>query len=145
MLCSDIMERHVECIRPNDTVQQAAVLMREHDIGFLPVCDARGTVVGTLTDRDLTLRILAEGRGFATPVADVMTANVVSCKPDDAGDRAHQLMRRHKISRLVCVTEQGHLAGIISIANLATDDNAGVTVRHIKDSGTTTYVEGPLL
>ena len=61
MRCEAIMKRDVECITPQSTVQDAAELMRDEGIGFLPVCDASRKALGTVTDRDLVLRVLAQG------------------------------------------------------------------------------------
>ena len=65
----DIMKREIECLSPREPAQAEAERMREQNIGFLPVCDDAMTVLGTVTDRDIALRIVAEGRTTATPVA----------------------------------------------------------------------------
>ncbi|HZA49460.1 MAG TPA: CBS domain-containing protein, partial [Myxococcaceae bacterium] len=62
MRCEEIMKKDVECVSPQDTVQAAAKRMRDENIGFLPVCDQSKKVQGTVTDRDLAIRVLADGR-----------------------------------------------------------------------------------
>ena len=73
MRCEDIMKRDVECIDPTQPVQEAARRMRDANVGFLPVCDSSKKVLGAITDRDIAIRIVAEGRPPTTTAADVMT------------------------------------------------------------------------
>src|SRR5215204_2008792 len=79
MRCKDIMKRQIECVSPAGTVEHAARRMRDQNIGFLPVCDESGQVVGTITDRDIAVRVVAERQPGTTPVEKVMTNEVVSC------------------------------------------------------------------
>src|SRR6187402_1817775 len=109
MLCEEIMKRDVKCLTVEDTVQTAAQKMKQTNIGFLPVCDNGKKVVGTVTDRDLSLRVLADNRPASTKVGDVMTREVVACKPKDDIQKAEQLMAQKKKSRIVCTNDQGQL------------------------------------
>ena len=124
MRCEHIMKRNVECVSPGDSVQTAAMRMRDQNIGFLPVCEKDMKVLGTITDRDLAIRILAEGRPAATSVHDVMTDEVIACRPEDELRRAEELMGRHHKSRIMCVDGNGVLAGVISLSDIAQQDKA---------------------
>ena len=139
MLCENIMQHPVKWIAENDTARTAARVMRDENIGFLPVCDQSGRVVGTLTDRDLTIRALAEDRPSGTKVGEVMTRELVTCKAKDELALAEKAMgERHK-SRLVCVDDGGHLVGVISIADIAKHDEGprvARTLRHIMERET---------
>jgi CBS domain-containing protein len=124
MRCEHIMKRNVECVSPSDTAQAAAMRMRDENIGFLPVCEKDMKVLGTVTDRDLAIRILAEGRPAATSVRDVMSDEVIACRPEDDLRRAEELMGRHQKSRIMCVNENGVLAGVISLSDIAQQEKA---------------------
>lgn len=123
MRCQDLMKREVHCVSPDDTAQEAARRMRDGNIGFLPICDGAHKVVGTLTDRDLALRIVAAGESAGTPVERIMSRDVVSCLATEELDMAHSLMAQHQKSRMVCVDHDGRLAGVISLSDLALYDN----------------------
>lgn len=133
MRCEDIMKRHVQCALPSDTVQTAAQRMRDDNVGFLPVCDAARRVVGTLTDRDLAVRIVAAGRPPQTPIEEVLTPDVISCRPEDDLHAAQQLMAMHHKSRIVCVDRAGHLAGVISLSDIAQQDTTGRSSQILRD------------
>jgi CBS domain-containing protein len=132
MMCRDVMKTTVESLSPSDSVRIAAQRMRQANIGFLPVCDARSRVVGTLTDRDITIRLVAEGRDVDIPVSEVMTKDVISCRPDDDIKRAHALMGQNHKSRLVCCEEDGELAGVISLSDIATCTDASVAAQTLR-------------
>lgn len=120
MQCSTLMKADVECCQLEDTVDYAAQRMAARNIGFLPVCDAAGHVVGTLTDRDIVLRVVAAGLDpAATLLQDVYTRDLVACSPDDELLVAEALMSKHKKSRIVCLDAQQQLAGVISLSDVA--------------------------
>jgi CBS domain-containing protein len=119
MLCEDIMNRDVECISAVDSVQQAACRMRDENLGFLPVCDESNEVLGTITDRDVAIRAVAESLPSTTRVEDVMSSEVVSCSPKDGIETALQLMAESHRSRIMCLDEGGRLVGIISLSDIA--------------------------
>lgn len=119
MLCEEIMKRDVECLSPQETVQTAARKMRDVNVGFLPVCDAAKKVMGTLTDRDIAIRLVAEGRAASTTVGDIMSHDLVSCRPKDDLRRAEHLMGQHHKSRILCVDDAGTLVGVISLSDIA--------------------------
>jgi CBS domain-containing protein len=138
MRCEEIMQRTIEYVTLQDSVEKAAERMRDKDIGFLPVCDAARHVLGTLTDRDVALRVVADKRPASTHVGDVMTREVVACRPSDDVGRAEQLLSERKKSRILCTDERGRLVGIISLGDLAraTDEcEVGGTLRSVKKDG----------
>jgi CBS domain-containing protein len=118
MLCEQVMNRSVKSLKEQDTVQAAAKLMKDSSVGFLPICAAGGRVVGTITDRDIVVRIAADSGMLSTSVEKVMTREVVSCKAKDDLRRAEQLMQDHKKSRIVCIDEQGRAVGVISLSDI---------------------------
>src|SRR5687767_5004170 len=83
MVCSELMKSEPVCVLPDTAVQTAAQRMSDENIGFLPVCDASGKVLGTLTDRDIAVRVVAKALPATTRVADVMTCEVVACRADE--------------------------------------------------------------
>lgn len=125
MMCQDVMKTDVHCISPGTTVQRAAIIMRDENIGFLPVCDGFRRVVGTITDRDLAIRVIASAAGFAEPVAKFLTPRVVECLPTDDLTYAQELMSQEKVSRVLCVNERDELQGVISLSDIAEVDNGG--------------------
>src|SRR5258708_25774786 len=107
MLCEDIMMDDVVCLALTDTAHTAARKMRDLNVGFLPVCDAVGKVVGTLTDRDLTIRLIAENRSLKTSVSTLMTPEVITCRPKEATLRAQSLRPLHHKSRIAAIRDGG--------------------------------------
>ncbi len=119
MKIREVMTDNVIKIHPDESVAVAARTLTHYNIGILPVCGNGGDICGLVTDRDLVTRCLASGRQPEnTRVREVMTANVVSAKPDmDTGAAAH-LMGRQQIRRLP-VVENGKLCGMVSLGDLA--------------------------
>lgn len=135
MRCEEIMKRDPECLTERDTAQDAARRMKQQNIGFLPVCDDQSRPIGAVTDRDLAIRVLADGKNGSTPITDCMTREVVSCKASDDITRAEQLMGdRHK-SRMLVVNDSGKLLGVISLSDIAERDqaNAAKTLRKVSE------------
>jgi CBS domain-containing protein len=126
MRCEEIMKRQVECLTPSDTVQSAAQRMRDRNVGFLPVCDAQGKVLGTLTDRDIVIRLVAENQPASSRVEVAMSREVVACKPSDDVRRAEELMSRHHKSRMM-VIDGDKLVGVISLSDIAQHDSANAS------------------
>lgn len=143
MRCEEIMKKDVECVRRNDAVKVAAKKMRDENIGFLPVCEDGMKVLGTITDRDLAIRILAEdSRGANTPIGDVMTKEVVACRPSDDIRRAEELLASHQKSRIMCLDDNGILVGVISLSDLAQADEGepvARTLRQVTEREATTH------
>lgn len=102
-------------------------------VGFLPVCDDGKRPMGTLTDRDIVLRVVAEGRPVETSVTDVMTLEVVSCRPDDDIQIALNKMSENRKSRIMVVGDDNALVGVISLSDLAQHAEAGDTLRDVAE------------
>ena len=122
MRCEDFMTTPPAILGPDDTALDAAQAMRELDVGFIPVCGADRRVLGTVTDRDLVLRIIADDRGHDVPLSDVMSAPHVVCRPDDDIRLAAELMRESMQGRILCIDDAGRLVGVISLMDLARFD-----------------------
>jgi len=116
---ADIMTRHVETVGPSATVQEAAERMKAENIGSLPVClDSR--LLGTITDRDITIRVTAEGRDSrSTLVREAMTRDLVTVRPQQEVADAEQLMHDHQVRRLPVVEADGRLVGYVTTATIA--------------------------
>jgi CBS domain-containing protein len=93
--------------------------MRDHGVGFVPVVDGSGHVIGTVTDRDLAIRVLANESSPRMPVESVMSTRVLTCKPWDPLAHAEERMMRYKKSRIVCVDEWDRPVGVISLSDIA--------------------------
>ena len=120
MQLSQILTRDVETIRPDTSVREAAQRMRSMDVGSLPVCDGR-TLLGMVTDRDLAIRVLAEGRDpNNTPVQEAMTPDVAYAFEDDDVQRAADIMKERQTRRLPVVDREKHLVGIVALGDIAT-------------------------
>lgn len=137
MQCQQIMKRNVHAVADVDDALVAARIMRDHDVGFLPVCDAAGRIIGVITDRDLAVRVCAEdARAATTPVGSVMTRGAVSCRPTHTVGHAERLMRRHHLTRLPVTDEQGRPLGIVSLSEIAQYERAsrvGQTLKTIAE------------
>src|SRR5262249_54597162 len=121
MKVKDVMTPEVECCRPDDSLQEAAMKMKSRDVGPIPVCEG-DTVVGILTDRDIVVRAVAEGRDArATRVLDCMTGDIVFVKEDDDVKDAARLMMDHQVRRVVVLTRDRKLCGIVSTKDIAVD------------------------
>jgi CBS domain-containing protein len=116
---NEIMTGSVVKIHPEETVQVAARTLKQHNIGFLPVCGNDGKICGLLTDRDLITRCVAANLNpETTTVRQVMTGRVLSVKPDMDASAAAHLMGREQVRRLP-VVENGQLCGVLSIGDLS--------------------------
>ena len=125
MRCEEIMKRDVECVSPRDTVEDAAARMRDENIGFLPVCDQSRKVLGTLTDRDIVIRLVAAKKPASTFVEEILTKEVIACRPEDTVRDAEKAMAKNHKSRIMCVDDGGRLVGVISLSDIAQHDRAG--------------------
>ncbi len=133
MLCSEIMKSEIECLSPIDPADLAARKMRDHNVGFLPVCDEALHAVGTITDRDIAVRLVAQNLPLVTPVGELMSMDVVACKPTDHVRRAEELMGLHRVARILCVEEDGTLAGVISLSDIAQHESPAIAAQTLKD------------
>jgi CBS domain-containing protein len=132
MLCNQIMKIDIQCVFPDDTAASAARKMREQNVGFLPVCDEDGNVLGTLTDRDIAIRCVGEGKPGDTPAGELMTCEVVACKATDDVDTAEEIMGRHQKSRIMCLDEDGYLVGVISLSDVAQHEDGERAARTMR-------------
>lgn len=133
MKLSEIMTREVEVIQPDDSLQLAAKKMRDRDIGFLPVCD--GTeLMGVLSDRDLTIRALAEGMDINIMLSrDLMTTPAIFCFDDQDVSEAAQIMEEKQIRRLVVLSRENQgLVGVISLGDIARMSENGLSGKVLK-------------
>jgi len=121
MKVSEVMTRRVECVRPTDTLQQAARKMRDLDVGPLPVCGDNDRLAGMITDRDITVRAVAEGWDPASRrVSDAMTEEVIYCFDDQDVEEASRLMKERQVRRLVVLNRDKRMVGIVALGDLAT-------------------------
>jgi CBS domain-containing protein len=131
------MKTKVECFTVTDSAMEIARSMKEHKIGFVPVCGKDGRPIGTVTDRDIALRVCAEDRKASkTHAGDVMTHEVVLVRDTDDVVRAEELMAEHHKSRVMVVDDHGKLVGVISLSDLAlleTDVKYASTARRISE------------
>lgn len=126
MKVGDVMATNVESVQPDDTIQEAAYVMKERNIGLLPVCD-RERFVGMVTDRDITIRAVAAGRDpKSTRVHAVMTHDFICCREDDDLEQAARLMRERQVRRVAVLDRRKFLVGILALSDLAaaSDDPA---------------------
>lgn len=125
MRCQDLMSTEVQACRETDSALDCAVVMRKFNIGFCPVLDSKGHVVGVVTDRDLALRVLAASRPPGVQLQDVMTRHVITCAPDEDLRSAERRMADERISRVVVMTEVGHCVGVLSLSDIVRVEESG--------------------
>jgi CBS domain-containing protein len=130
----DLMTSNPSTIEPDKTVADAAKLMRDEDAGLIPIVEGQ-KLAGTITDRDIAIRIVAEGKDpQSSTVRDVMTSRLVTVDPDQDLDEALRLMAEHQVRRLPVVEEDGKLVGIVAQADIAkhtSDERTGEVVQQI--------------
>ncbi len=135
MICQEIMKRELQTIDEASSIQHAAEKMATANVGFLPVCDGNGQALGTITDRDITVRAVARGKPpGSTAVAEVMSREVISCRENDDLAVAEQQMVQHHKSRILVLDDSGRLKGVISLSDLAQRDperRAAVVLRGV--------------
>ena len=138
--CSDVMTTNPVCAQADDTVVSVAQLMKEQDVGPIPIVDDVTTkrLQGIVTDRDLAMKVVAEGRDpNNTRVRDVMTTDVVTVSQDDDIQTALDAMSQHQRRRILVVDDKENLVGIIAQADIATRMNkpeqTGEVVKEISE------------
>lgn len=118
--CSRIMARKVVSAELGSTVQEAASILRDADIGILPITDSEGKLVGVLTDRDIVVRAVADGLDVnATTVGEIMTTDLFTAAPDDFVFKAIRTMGEKQVRRIPIVEPGGKIVGILSMADIA--------------------------
>ena len=116
--CREIMTSNVRTATRGQSLRDVAVMMRDGDMGAIPVVED-GKLVGIVTDRDIVVRSIADGKDASSPVSEAMTTEIFSVKPDDFAFEAIRLMGDKQVRRIPVVDETGRLAGIIAIADVA--------------------------
>jgi CBS domain-containing protein len=131
----DVMTPNPRTVSPQDSIQNAARIMRDEDTGVAPVVD-NGKPVGVITDRDIVVRAVAEGGQLNRPIRDIVTNELVAATPDMSVSEATELMSTHQVRRLP-VVENNRLVGIVSIGDIAVkegkDSRVGDALQHISE------------
>ena len=143
MRVKHVMTKNPTCCLATDKTRAAAGIMRDERTGIVPVIDNEQNqkIVGVVTDRDLCMNVVAEGRDpDAVSVQECMTAVVVTCSVNDSVDRATELMKENQIRRVPVVDAEGRVQGILSMADLVTraDIKMGETHETLKKVSTPT-------
>ena len=124
MKVNECMCKDVCCIKSDTKLNEVAKLMSENHIGCIPVCDQNNSICGIVTDRDILLRSVAcEKDPKTTPVSEVMTCDVCTCKQDDEMTNAESKMAQNQIRRLPVCDEQNHVIGILTLGDLAQNNS----------------------
>ena len=141
MKAREVMTGHPQAVTPTDPVSHAAALMRDGDVGFIPVVEDRETrrLVGVITDRDIAVRHVAEAHGDDCTIKQHMTADpLVTVSPETPTSEVHHLMMERQVRRVAVVDAEGHLLGVIAQADVATkearDQQTGQIVEKISEA-----------
>lgn len=126
MRVGDIMTPNPACCAPDSTAREVASLMKQHDCGSIPVVEnmENKRLVGTVTDRDLAVRGLAEGKGPETPIRELMTVAPVTSAPEDEIEIVREVMVARMVRRVPVVDENGRVVGIVAQADIAREEGA---------------------
>ena len=117
-MCNDVC-----CVKPETKIQEVAKLMSENHIGCIPVCDENQCICGIVTDRDVLLRCVACNKDTnQTPVSDIMSCNLCTCKEDDEITNAETKMGQNQIRRLPVCDDKNKVVGILTLGDLAQND-----------------------
>ncbi len=135
MRAQDLMTMSPVCVTPDEELRKVAQLMAEKDCGCIPVVDSSDNrhVIGVVTDRDIAIRAVAEGKGPSTKARDIMTADPRCCLPDDELRAVEHVMAEQQVRRVVIVDDDGSCVGIVAQADLAraTEKAPDVTERDV--------------
>jgi CBS domain-containing protein len=141
MKVQDIMTGEPRSLTPDSTAREAAQLMKEINAGVIPVVESSSSkkLVGVVTDRDIAIRLVAEGKNADCRISEVMSAgSLATCAPSDDVDRVMETMSREQVRRIPIVDERGALVGIVAQADIvrkADDKKAERTVEEISQPG----------
>ena len=125
MRCADVMTKDPAFVRTSDEVAVANRTMKRRNVGFLPVCDEGGAVVGFVTEQHLTRVVIEHSVGPSARVETVMGHDVCICSPDDDASVAERAIAAHPGRCAVCVGEALEPLGVIGVTDLARARNAG--------------------
>ena len=131
------MTRDVRLVKPDQSIRDAAKLMAEIDAGAIPVTENE-RLVGMITDRDITIRAVAQGKSPETKIRDVMSDGILYCFDDQELDEVERNMGENQVRRLPVVDRDKRLVGILSLGDLASKDDAksvGKTVSQVSERG----------
>src|SRR5688572_22949407 len=119
MKVHEIMTAHARCVGPDNTLVEAAGLMRELDVGALPICED-DRLAGMITVRDIAIRAVSDGRDTSvTPVSEIMTRGIAFVFADQPVEEAARLMQEREIRRLAVVNREKRLVGMLSLGDIA--------------------------
>jgi CBS domain-containing protein len=118
----DVMTLNVHVISPAATIREAAQKMREGDYGMMPVAE-NDRMIGAISDRDIAVRAIAEGKGPDTPVRDVMSEGITWAYEDDSVEHAAEIMSEHQVRRLPVVSREKRLVGIVALGDFAVESS----------------------
>ena len=142
MKIQEIMTKDPSCVTPDATVREAAQVMKREDVGIVPVVDGQTQkrLIGLVTDRDIAIRCIADGKDGTCRVRDVLSSDdLATCSENDDVENVMSAMRTEKVRRIPIVDERGSLVGIVSQADLLTKtrdtSRAGETVEEISEPG----------
>jgi CBS domain-containing protein len=127
MKVHEVITQHPICCHPGDTVQRVAKILRDEDIGAMPIVSDRDSkrLVGIVTDRDICCNIVAKGLDpTTTPIEAYMTRNLITCRPEQSLDSCERLMQMHQIRRILIVDEDMRCVGILSGADIARSEQS---------------------
>jgi CBS domain-containing protein len=121
MTCAEVMTPSPTACQAQHTASDAAELMRREDCGLVPVTSEHGKLIGVLTDRDIVLKVVAEGRDpRSTAVSEVMSTDLVTCLPQETIETVMEQMATRQVRRIPIVERDGSLVGIVAQADVAT-------------------------
>jgi|tagenome__1003787_1003787.scaffolds.fasta_scaffold20931984_2 CBS domain-containing protein len=142
MQVRDVMTKDPACVTPGATIRETAQLMQRENVGIVPVVEEKGTnrLLGVVTDRDIAIRVVAEGRDGGTRVSDIMSSSRIrTCTLDDDVDEVMEAMANEQVRRIPIVDDRGALVGIVAQADIVRktrdEDKAGNTVKEISEPG----------
>ena len=118
----DLMSRDVKVISPDMSIGDAAKQMRDGDFGMLPVGE-NDRMIGTISDRDIAIRAVAEGKDVGTKVRDVMSEGVAWAYEDDSVEQAAKIMSERQVRRLPVVDRDKRLVGIVALGDFAVESS----------------------
>lgn len=142
MTCAELMTPSPTCCQPVHTIVEVAEIMKREDVGLVPVVDETSKLIGVLTDRDIVMKVVADGRDpRGTAVSEVMTTDPASCREQDSVESVMQQMAAHQVRRIPIVDSAGTIVGIVSQADVATrlanPRETGEVVQAISEPATT--------
>jgi CBS domain-containing protein len=121
MTCGELMTPSPTCCQPGHTIVEVAEIMKREDVGLVPVIDESSKLIGLLTDRDIVMKVVADGRDpRGTAVSEVMTTETASCLEQDSVETVMQRMASHQVRRIPIVDSAGTIVGIVAQADVAT-------------------------